>query len=142
MASGLNAHVLVLNRHFQPITITRARRAFCLLMTGAAKAMDDQMKTFDFASWSELAAENAEESVRTPSRMLRIPRVLLLQIYDRMPRRYVRFNRQNIYVRDNFICQYCGIEFERELLNLDHVIPRSQGGITIWENVVCCCVPC
>jgi 5-methylcytosine-specific restriction endonuclease McrA len=139
---GLDAHVLVLNNRYRPVTITRARRAFHLLVTGAAQALDEEMRTFDFSSWSELSAELHDDVVRTPNLVLKVPRVVLLQLYDRMPFRHVRFNRQNIYFRDEFTCQYCTKRFARELLNLDHVIPRSQGGLTTWENVVCCCVPC
>ena len=71
-----------------------------------------------------------------------MPRVVVLQAYDRLPRREVRFSRQNIYLRDNFTCQYCGRTFARAQLNLDHVVPRQFGGLTTWTNVVCSCVAC
>jgi 5-methylcytosine-specific restriction endonuclease McrA len=67
---------------------------------------------------------------------------VVLQAYDRMPRTQVRFSRQNVYLRDGFTCQYCNKVFQRAQLNLDHVVPRSQGGRTSWENVVCSCVRC
>ena len=62
--------------------------------------------------------------------------------YDRIPKAKVRFSRHNIYTRDANTCQYCGRQLARSDLNLDHVKPRSQGGRTTWENVVCCCVDC
>ena len=71
-----------------------------------------------------------------------MPRVILLQAYDHLPRAKVRFSRLNIYARDRNTCQYCGRTPPRAELNLDHVIPRSRGGLTTWENVVCSCVPC
>jgi 5-methylcytosine-specific restriction endonuclease McrA len=71
-----------------------------------------------------------------------VPRVILLLAYDRLPRRHVRFSRFNIYSRDRNTCQYCGIVFSRTDLNLDHVVPRSQGGTSRWENVVCSCHAC
>ena len=80
--------------------------------------------------------------IRTVNRAIRIPRVIVLQLYDRIPKTKVRFSRHNIYMRDGNTCQYCGEELPRTDLNLDHVVPRAQGGRTTWENVVCCCVDC
>jgi len=73
---------------------------------------------------------------------LKVPRVLVLQAFDRMPRNTVRFSRNNIYLRDDFTCQYCGLRLSRSKLNLDHVKPKSQGGRTNWTNIVCSCVSC
>ena len=71
-----------------------------------------------------------------------LPRVILLVGYDRVPKRHVRFSRYNIYARDKLTCQYCGRRLPRYELNLDHVIPRSRGGMSTWENVVCSCHEC
>lgn len=138
----LNSSVLVLNRHFQPVHVTTVRRAMGLLYVGLARAIDHSLETFDFESWSALAVADGDEVVHTVSRAIRVPRVIVLQIYDRLPRARVRFSRYNIYARDQDTCQYCGGHFTRAGLNLDHVVPRSQGGRTTWENVVCCCVQC
>ncbi len=142
MAGAINSAVLVLNRHFQPIHVTNVKRAFALLYIGAAHAVDRQFRTFDFASWADLSAETGEDVIHTVSRAIRVPRVILLQVYDRIPRAKVRFSRHNIYTRDNNTCQYCGRQLPRADLNLDHVVPRSRGGRTTWDNVVCCCVDC
>jgi 5-methylcytosine-specific restriction endonuclease McrA len=139
----LDSSVLVLNRHYQPIHVTSVKRAFVLLYVGAARVIDDEYRTFDFESWAALgAAVDDKNVVRTIGRAIRIPRVILLQLYDRMPTTKVRFSRLNIYARDENTCQYCGSRLPRAALNLDHVLPRCQGGRTTWENVVCCCVPC
>ena len=68
--------------------------------------------------------------------------MIVLQLYDRIPKTKVRFSRHNIYMRDGNTCQYCAQELPRSELNLDHVVPRAQGGRTTWENVVCCCIDC
>jgi 5-methylcytosine-specific restriction endonuclease McrA len=68
--------------------------------------------------------------------------VILLQAFDRVPRRHVRFSRINIYARDRNTCQYCGERNPRGELNLDHVVPRTLGGRSTWENVVCSCIGC
>jgi 5-methylcytosine-specific restriction endonuclease McrA len=135
--------VLVLNRHFQPIHVTNAKRAFSLLYLGVARVIDREFKTFDFDSWAELSEEMASgDVIKTVGGAIRIPRVIVLQLYDRIPKTKVRFSRHNIYMRDGNTCQYCAQELPRSELNLDHVVPRAQGGRTTWENVVCCCIDC
>ncbi len=138
----LATSVLVLNRLYQPVHVTSVRRAIILLYRGAARAVDEQYQTFDFESWAALSAAVHEDSIGTSSRRLKVPRVILLQAYEHLPRAKVRFSRLNIYSRDKNTCQYCGKRPPRAELNLDHVIPRMKGGVTSWENVVCSCVPC
>ena len=138
----INANVLVLNRSFLPLHITSVRRAFCLLYMGVAQVVDEQFKTFDFESWSQLAVLERDEGIGLVDRMIRIPRVILLLTYDRMPIGHVRFTRINIYTRDKNTCQYCGKKFSKSDLSLDHVVPRSRGGKSTWENIVCCCAIC
>ncbi len=137
----LDSGVLVLNRVFQPVHITSVRRAFSLLYQGVAKALDEELQLFDFESWSALSAAR-HDAVQTVSRRIRVPRVVVLVAYEHLPKARVRFSRFNIYARDDSTCQYCGRRFSRSELNLDHVVPRSRGGSTNWENVVCSCVPC
>lgn len=141
-ASVLNTKVLVLNRAYLPIHITSVRRACSLLYQGIARAVNEQYQTFDFDSWAALSASLHAETVGLVNRAMRVPRVILLVGYDRVPKRHVRFSRFNVYARDRNTCQYCGQAFARSDLNLDHVIPRSQGGTSIWENVVCSCLRC
>ena len=71
-----------------------------------------------------------------------MPRIILLLMYDRLPKKEVKFTRHNIFERDKNTCQYCGRVFDRKDLNLDHVIPRDRGGPTTWENIVCSCIEC
>jgi 5-methylcytosine-specific restriction endonuclease McrA len=137
----LDGSVLVLNRVYQPVHVTSVRRAFALLYQGAARAIDEEFRLFDFESWSALSAAT-HDSVGTVRRRIRIPRVIVLLAYERLPKARVRFSRFNIYARDENTCQYCGRRFARAELNLDHVVPRSRGGVTNWENVVCSCVSC
>ncbi len=138
----VQTHVLVLNKAFLPIHITSVRRAFCLLYAGIAKAVNSQYETFDFESWQQLSIELNDETIGLVGRMIKVPRVILLVAYDRMPKRRVRFSRYNIFARDRNTCQYCGERCPRGELNLDHIIPRSRGGTSTWENVVCSCHEC
>jgi 5-methylcytosine-specific restriction endonuclease McrA len=138
----LNSSVLVLNRSYLPVHVTSARRAFSLLYQGIARVVNEQYQTFDFEAWSQLAVARDAEAIGTPSGPIRIPRVIVLIAFDRLPKRHVRFSRINLMARDNFACQYCGAKPHRSELNLDHVVPRSLGGRSTWENVVTSCVDC
>ncbi|MFQ5851905.1 MAG: HNH endonuclease [Candidatus Binatia bacterium] len=138
----LNTKVLMLNRSYLPIHITSVRRAFSLLYQGIAWAVNERYQTFDFESWSDLSVSVHDEYIGLVNQAIRVPRVILLVAYDRVPKRQVRFSRFNIYARDKCMCQYCGKRLPRHELNLDHVIPRSRGGTSTWENVVCSCQSC
>jgi len=138
----INSNVLVLNCSFFPVNVTTVKHAFCMLYRGVAKAVDSQYKTFDYESWSQIAVEKREEAIGLVNRLIKIPWVITLVAYDRIPKTQVRFTRANIYARDRNICQYCGKTFSRNELSIDHVIPRSYGGKSVWENVVCCCFNC
>lgn len=142
MEASLQARVLVLNRSFMPIQVTSVKRAFCMIYLGVAKAVDQEYQTFDFQSWTQLTIKQNDETVGMIGKAVKVPRVILLQIYDRLPKKQVRFSRYNIFSRDKNTCQYCGKKFHRAELNLDHVIPRSRGGETTWENIVCSCIGC
>ena len=138
----LDAPVLVLNRSYLPIHVTSVRRAYCLLYQGIAKAVNEQYQTFDFDSWRGLRVRVGDDATGIVGGLIRVPRVILLAAFDWVPKRHVRFSRVNIYARDANTCQYCGQRMARSKLNLDHVVPRSQGGRSTWENVVCCCRDC
>ena len=73
---------------------------------------------------------------------IQVPRVIRLLCYDRLPKQSLHLNRRNVLARDGHLCQYCGRHFPIHQLSLDHVIPRSRGGMSTWENVVCACLAC
>lgn len=134
--------VLVLNNLWQAIQVTGVRRAMLLFCGGRAKAVAPDFTTWDFENWSDVPPRAGDLLIRTPRRTIRVPRVIQLIHYDRLPRREVRFTRRNIFFRDRNRCQYCGRSFPQRELNLDHVIPLSRGGASSWENVVCACLEC
>ena len=134
--------VLVLNNLYQTVQITSTRRAFRLFYAGRVRAVDADFRTYDFDNWCDLPPGSDHETIVTPRRRIRIPRVIQLLHYDRVPRREVRFTRRNIFFRDRNRCQYCGKVFPQTELNLDHVVPLSRGGASTWDNVVCACIPC
>ncbi|MCX6920586.1 MAG: HNH endonuclease [Verrucomicrobia bacterium] len=148
MSARLEHRVLVLNRLWQPVNIVGILRAMSLLFRGRASAIHagpSGHRVYNAEEWLAYSLESpppSTEAVRSPCIILRVPRVLLLGAYDRVPRREIRFSRRNVYLRDTNTCQYCGRLFRDEELNLDHVVPRDVGGKTNWENIVTACVRC
>jgi 5-methylcytosine-specific restriction endonuclease McrA len=149
MACVLQQPVLVLNRLWQAVNVCSARRALTLLFEGRAQVVYESptgaFHTYDFGEWKDFSVEQEsgeEDQINTISFKIGIPKVILLLVYDRFPKKEVKFTRHNIFERDRNQCQYCGKILERKLLNLDHVVPRDRGGPTTWENIVCSCIPC
>lgn len=148
---GLDSNVLVLNRHYMAVRVVGARRAFSLLFRQLAEVVAYEEGTYanyDFHSWCEVSQFKREfepegyDWVATLNFDVAVPKIIRLLFYDRLPRSDVKFNRRNIFARDENRCQYCGKKFPTKELSLDHVVPRSLGGKSLWENVVCACVQC
>lgn len=147
----LTTSVLVLNRFYMAVHVVSARRALVLLYRELAEVIDledGRYANYDFDTWCALsdlrAAQKSKHDdwVRTVSAEIQIPRVIRLHTYDKVPRHAVRFNRRNLFARDANQCQYCGDSYPSSQLSFDHVVPRSRGGQTSWENVVCACLKC
>ena len=152
-STALQSNVLALNRMYLAIHVISVRRAFCLLCKGMAEVVnieDGSYMTYDFDGWREIselriALEEQQESEDWLSAVnfpIQVPRVVRLLNYDRIPKSPVKFSRRNIFLRDENRCQYCEKKFSTHHLSLDHVIPRSRGGETSWENIVCACRKC
>lgn len=149
--SALDMSVLVLNKLYMAIHIVSVRRAFVLLCKQLAEVVhieDGQWCSYDFQSWQDVSAMRREfqepdaDWVRTISFEIQVPRIIRLVRFDRLPKQTVKFNRRNIFARDENRCQYCGKRFATHQLSLDHVIPRSHGGQATWDNIVCACIDC
>ena len=150
--SALNSHVLVLNKLWMAVRVVDARRAFCLLVKDLAEVIHvdgGAYTSHDLESWSDLSTARGQftdshhyEWVRTVRMEIAVPKVIRLLGYDRLPKQDVKLNRRNIFARDRNQCQYCGQHFPTSELSLDHVTPRSQGGGSSWDNLVCACTRC
>lgn len=142
----LNQPVLVLNRLWQAVSVCTVKRAFSLLYMGQAQVVDatnGQFQTLDFTAWHDFSKYHDDGAfIHSVNFRIRIPQIIVLMVFDRLPKKEVKLTRNNIFERDGHTCQYCGISFDRKDLNIDHVIPRDKGGKTSWENVVCSCIPC
>lgn len=122
---ALHAPVLVLNASYEPINVCAARRAIVLVLKGVAMTEEENGH---FLHAARLA--------------LRVPSVIRLLEYRRIPHQTRALSRKNILLRDRNTCQYCGELLASSELTLDHVIPRSRGGASTWENLVACCHAC
>ena len=118
------AATLLLNATFEPMKVISWQRAITLLVLGKAELV-----------------EAYDEVIRGINHTFDLPSVVRLRRYARQDRR-VKFSRTNVYRRDGFACQYCGVQPGVHELTLDHVVPRARGGRTEWTNIVTCCVGC
>ena len=127
MSSMFRLHnpVLVLNASYEPINICAARRAIVLVLKGLAHP-----------------EEISPETLHAARHQFNVPSVIRLLEYRRIPHQNRALSRKNILMRDRHVCQYCGKTGQSASLTLDHVIPRSRGGETAWENLVACCHEC
>jgi 5-methylcytosine-specific restriction endonuclease McrA len=123
---AVGQRVLVLNASYEPLQLVSVRRAVVLLLQEKAELV-----------------EAAAQHLRARAFSLEVPLVIRLVRYIRIPRRLkLPCSRRGIFARDRETCQYCGCQPGRSLLTMDHVVPRSQGGTTNWENVVTACREC
>lgn len=116
---------LLLNASFEPVMVVSWKKAVIMAMLGKVEVIEEY-----------------DRIIRGVNFSLRLPAVIRLHRYLRRKTAIVKFSRQNLYLRDRGLCQYCGGPFEHRQLTYDHVIPRSRGGQTEWTNVVTCCVSC
>lgn len=119
----LNGKVLLLNQNYEPLTVCSVRRALLLIFGGKGHAV-----------------ELLGEVVRSVSAEFAVPSVVRLERFVTAPRRRVVLSKRNIFRRDGYECQYCGVRGDK--LTLDHVVPRKDGGGETWENLVCACTHC
>jgi 5-methylcytosine-specific restriction endonuclease McrA len=139
----LQRPTLVLNRHWQPVGVATVARALVKVWNQSAEIVDpDDYQRYAWSDWAQRIPREGEPVIQTASRRLRVPEVIVLARYDRLPAREVTFTRRNIFRRDHQQCQYCGRQPGNRELTIDHVIPRAQGGSSTWENCVLACTDC
>lgn len=114
--------ILVLNADYQPLNITSFRKGFKLIHKGKAEVV-----------------KNDASDIIIASRQMARPRVIRLLTYLYLPYRKINLSKPNVYKRDQYRCVYCGSEKD---LTLDHVLPKSRGGVNSWDNLVTCCRKC
>ncbi len=140
--STIDEHCLALNKNWQPVAFYQLSTAIANVMRDMARIMDPE--TFMLLTFEEWVAEErkVERRIKTASGYIPAPEVIVLSNYAQMPPMKVGFNGPNLWKRDQFTCQFCGDQFTGRSLTIDHVLPRSRGGGTSWENCVAACSPC
>ena len=144
MSDKLNRNsVLVLNKNWQAVGIKNPADTFSMLMTDAATGLDirglDHMVPVKWNDWLNLSINEDDDFVQTINQKIKIPKVIILSKFDRVPRKRPRFSQKNIWIRDNFTCQYTGKKLRPGEGNIDHIVPKSRGGGTDWSNCVLAC---
>jgi len=155
----LNRKVLVLNSSWSPINITIVKEAISMIYGNSAYVIthkdlyskfDKNIVSFkydnlDYRNWikiSENIKEDQEDFIRSGRYKHFCPHVIKLNSYNKVPSYYIKLSRRSLYDRDHGICQYCGKNIEYRDFTVDHIIPKSKGGKTIWNNIVCSCKKC
>ena len=173
MTKILQRPTLVLNRNWQAINVATVARALIMLWNESAKVVDPvDYQLYDWNDWSKLVPDRDEPFVQAVRQRFRVPEVVTLTEFDRLPSAAVTFSRRNVFKRDRFTCQYCGRQGRSQLWNgheagesesnstphsqgnrprrqpggdeltIDHVVPRAQGGESSWTNCVLACLEC
>ncbi len=133
----------MLNKSWVPVDVTTVLRALCKIYQGSANVVHPHdYSMHDFMSWIECGVTSDQRSLQTAAFNLPVPEVIVLSRYNKVPHRGVSFSRWNLFKRDGYTCQYCGRQPKRELLTIDHVVPRSAGGKSRWTNCVVACQSC
>jgi len=143
VAAVLDRPTLILNRNWQPVGVNTVARALVKVFSETARIVDPaDFRLYTWEDWAALRPADGEAVIHTQRLTLRVPEVAVLTSYDRIPANAVTFSRRNVFKRDRFTCQYCGKQPGSEELTIDHVLPRSHGGLSTWENCVLACVDC
>jgi 5-methylcytosine-specific restriction endonuclease McrA len=150
MKANLTDPVLVLNRSWVAVNVATVRRALILLYCDVARVvLPEDYSTYSFGEWLEVSARsngngngNGNGHIHSARLRICVPEVIVLADFNGRFAKEVRCTRRHIFERDGNVCQYCGRKREPRELTLDHVVPRSRGGSSSWENIVIACLDC
>jgi 5-methylcytosine-specific restriction endonuclease McrA len=134
--------VLVLNRSWQAIHTKSPMEAFTMMYQDSATALDirgvDVMVPLRWKDWVNLPYDENANYIKTINGEIKIPTVIVLCEFNRVPMKRPKFTSNNLWERDQGICQYTNKKLSRSEANIDHVVPRTKGGKTNWTNCVIC----
>ena len=154
MSNILTQPTLVLNKTWVPVNTVSVQKALTMVfgewrddknkMQPKAKILDiDTWRSYSWEDWSQLVPKPQDSVIHGGNdKIYKAPEIIIATRYTRMPKNQLNFNRRNLFRRDEDSCQYCGKKYGKVNLSIDHIIPRSKGGVTSWENCVICCLKC
>jgi 5-methylcytosine-specific restriction endonuclease McrA len=143
----LNEKVLVLNKNYYVLCSTTVKSALKLIFTDKAVVMNGEYQSYSLEEWKALQPSDTDQIIRTPNIVFVVPEVIRLTDFDQVINLPINLTKYNIFLRDDFTCQYCG---DTDKLTIDHIIPRSRASefklhskqINSWENMTTCCAKC
>jgi len=142
--SILNRPTLVLNKSWIPIRIEKVRDSFSKGFSKIARFIDpDTYSAYQWKDWLKIYSCSIDDNydfpyISTVNMKIRVPEVIVLANFNRIPKVKVKLSRRNLFIRDNFYCQYTGEKLTMSTGTMDHIMPKSRGGKTEWSNVVLC----
>jgi 5-methylcytosine-specific restriction endonuclease McrA len=148
MKNNLSKRVLVINKNYQAIRTTTVKRALKMLWNSTAvivRPPSNENKNWEeltWEDWSKLKPNDSEELLQSSTKAFKIPEIIKLENYSKLPSQVVKLTRRAIYKRDELKCQYCGEKPKLDELSIDHLIPVSRSGKNTWENLVLACFRC
>ncbi len=135
---ALNNPVLVLNKSWMPIRVRSVRRVLNMIFREKAVIVDankDHYPTYDWENWVDVPVNGEDIFIRTTSGKIKIPEVVVLIHYNKVPDYDVKLTKKNVFIRDGYRCQYTGEMLDKKDADIDHVVPSSRGGKTEWSNL-------
>lgn len=139
----MNRPILVLDKAFNAYTALPVHKAFTRVVADRAEFIDELYNRYSLNDWVQLPIPDGEGYIQSGrDKKVRIPEVLRFPHLNRKLRRNVTWCRKNLWKRDHFRCQFCGIKPRQDEITVDHVVPRKQGGISCFENCVLACMKC
>jgi 5-methylcytosine-specific restriction endonuclease McrA len=150
MTDVLDEQVLVLNKNFYALCIVDVREAFRLLTSNKASALDSNYVSHQLDSWYQNVDPSKYRQVRTANLAYPVPEIIRLTSFDKIIEHTLSVTRQNIFCRDNYLCQYCRVQVPKDKLTIDHIIPKSRRRefyltpreVNGWSNIVTSCQAC
>lgn len=138
---------LVLNRSYIPVSVAHNHKAMSLLYSDSAHSLDENFASYNWNDWLQFSIlpttlDNGYNFINTIDHKIAIPDTIVLRHFDSLPKRDVKYSRQTVFQRDGFMCLYCGKIFKSNELTIDHIIPKSKGGKSTWDNTCACCSSC
>ena len=141
-SSILQRRVLVLNKNWQAINTSTAGHAISLMFAGQAKGIlieNGHISSLEWSEWKNIKLLDTDVTINTVTSRIKIPNIIVLCFYDKIPKQAVKLTQNNLWERDKFTCQYTGVKVNKSTGNIDHIVPKSLGGKTTWENCVIAC---
>ena len=143
MTNVLTRPTLVLNKSWQPVHVQAVANAICKIWLGSARVVDPHdYSQYTWDDWICLEPKGDDHFINLVGTKIRVPEVITLVDYNKVPNATVAFSRKNLFTRDNWTCQYCGKKPGSKELSVDHINPRSLGGKSNFLNCVAACVRC